>query len=55
MPKSVTADLRDPGRRELLYGLNAAREKLLQSAPDAAETAQVNAAYLNLIRMGSDL
>ena len=43
------------GRRELLYGLNAAREKLLQSAPEAEETAQVNAAYLNLIRMWSDI
>lgn len=37
------------------YGLNLAREKLLQSAPDAEETAQVNAAYLNLIRMWSEL
>ena len=47
--------VRDPARRELLYGLNAAREKLLQTAPDATETAQVNAAYLNLIRMWSDI
>lgn len=51
----VQSLVRDAARRELLYGLNAAREKLLQSAPDAAETAQVNAAYLNLIRMWSDL
>ena len=51
----VQSLIRDPGQRELLYGLNAAREKLLHSAPDAAETAQVNAAYLNLIRMWSDL
>lgn len=51
----VQSLIRDPGQRELLYGLNAAREKLLQSAPEAAETAQVNAAYLNLIRMWSDL
>ena len=47
--------VRDPARRELLYGLNAAREKLLQTAPDATETAQVSAAYLNLIRMWSDI
>jgi len=47
--------VRDPARRELLYGLGQAREKLLQSAPDAAETAQVNTAYLNLIRMWSDI
>ena len=51
----VQSLVRDAARRELLYGLNAAREKLLQSAPEAEETAQVNAAYLNLIRMWSDL
>ncbi len=51
----VQSLVRDPARRELLYDLNQAREKLLQSAPDAIETAQVNAAYLNLIRMWSDL
>ncbi|MEO8848959.1 MAG: Fe2+-dependent dioxygenase [Casimicrobiaceae bacterium] len=51
----VQSLIRDCGQRELLYGLNGARETLLQRAPDAAETAQVNAAYLNLIRMWSDL
>lgn len=51
----VQSVVRDPARRELLYGLNLAREELLRSAPDAEETAQVNAAYLNLIRMWSDL
>lgn len=51
----VQSLVRDTSRRELLFGLNAAREKLLQQAPDAEETAQVNAAYLNLVRMWSDL
>lgn len=51
----VQSMVRDAARRELLYGLNAAREKLLQTAPEAAETAQVNAAYLNLFRMWADL
>jgi PKHD-type hydroxylase len=51
----VQSLVRDAARRELLYGLNAARERLLQSAPGAEETAQVNAAYLNLIRMWSDI
>ncbi len=51
----VQSLVRDAARRELLYGLNLAREKLLQSAPEAEETAQVNAAYLNLIRMWSDI
>jgi len=51
----VQSLVRDAARRELLYGLNLAREKLLQSAPGAEEAAQVNAAYLNLIRMWSDI
>ena len=51
----VQSLVRDPARRELLHGLNLAREKLLQQAPEAAATAQVNASYLNLIRMWSDL
>ncbi len=51
----VQSMVRDAAQRELLYGLNAAREKLLRSAPEAAETAQVNAAYLNLVRMWSEL
>jgi PKHD-type hydroxylase len=51
----VQSLVRDPARRELLYGLNAAREKLLRDAPEAPETGQVNAAYLNLVRMWSDL
>ncbi|MCG6953801.1 MAG: Fe2+-dependent dioxygenase [Betaproteobacteria bacterium] len=51
----VQSVVRDAARRELLYGLNLAREKLLANAPDAEETAQVNAAYSNLIRMWSDL
>ena len=51
----IQSYVRDAARRELLYGLNLAREKLLQSAPEADETAQVNAAYLNLIRMWSDI
>jgi len=51
----VQSVVRDPVKRELLYGLNLAREKLLQDAPGAEATAQVNAAYLNLIRMWSEL
>jgi PKHD-type hydroxylase len=51
----VQSVVRDPARRELLYGLNTAREALLARAPEAEETAQVNAAYLNLVRMWSEL
>lgn len=51
----VQSLVRDPARRELLYGLGVARDTLLQRVPEAEETAQVNAAYLNLIRMWSEL
>ena len=51
----VQSLVRDAGKRELLYELNLAREKLLQTLPDAEETAQVNAAYVNLVRMWSEV
>jgi PKHD-type hydroxylase len=51
----VQSLIRDPARRELLYGLNQAREKLLITAPEAEETAKVNTAYMNLIRMWGDI
>jgi len=47
--------VRDPARRELLYQLNQAREKLLRVFPAAEETAQVDNAYMNLIRMWGDI
>ena len=51
----VQSIVRDAARRELLHGLNGARETLLREAPESAAAAQVNAAYLNLIRMWSEL
>ena len=51
----VQSIVRDAARRELLHGLNDARETLLREAPESAATAQVNATYLNLIRMWSEL
>jgi PKHD-type hydroxylase len=47
--------VRDPGRRELLYQLNQARETLLEKSPGTPEAAQVNTAYVNLIRMWGDI
>jgi len=47
--------IRDPSRRELLYELNLAREKLMQKKPEAEETAQVDHSYTNLVRMWADL
>ena len=51
----VQSLVRDPAQRELLYTLNQAREKLLKTAPQAEETAQVDTAYMNLVRMWGDI
>jgi PKHD-type hydroxylase len=51
----VQSLVRDPARRELLHELNRARERLLRHSPDAPETAQVDSAYVNLVRMWSEL
>ncbi|MHB8624455.1 MAG: Fe2+-dependent dioxygenase [Sulfuricaulis sp.] len=51
----VQSLIRDPARRELLYELNLAREQLLKTMPQADETSRVNAAYMNLVRMWSDI
>jgi len=47
--------VRDADKRALLHELNQARETLLHDRPDAAETAQVNHSYINLVRMWSDI
>ena len=47
--------VRDAGKRELLYELSLAREKLMLERPDAEETKQVDHSYVNLIRMWSEL
>ena len=47
--------VRDAGRRELLFELDQARNTLLQARPDAPETKQVDRAYVNLLRMWSDI
>lgn len=47
--------LRDPQQRELLYQLYQARESLLQSQPDSQAATQVDHAYVNLVRMWSEL
>jgi PKHD-type hydroxylase len=51
----VQSLVREPERRALLHELNQAREILLQERPDAPATAQVNQAYINLVRMWSDV
>ncbi len=47
--------VRDAARRELLYELNLAREKLMRDNPDAPETKQVDHTYVNLVRMWSEV
>ena len=51
----VQSLVRDPAKRELLYELNRAREKMLRAIPDAEETTQVNTAYMNLVRMWGEI
>jgi len=46
--------VRESHKRELLYTLNQAREKLLQKSPDFQETKQVDITYANLMRMWAD-
>jgi len=47
--------VRDPAKRELLYELYQAREKMLGNLPNAAETSQIDHVYTNLVRMWSDV
>lgn len=47
--------VRDPAKRELLYTMNQARESLLKSRPDDAETKQIDISYVNLFRMWAEL
>jgi PKHD-type hydroxylase len=51
----IQSMVRDPDKRALLHELNQAREKLLHDNPDAAETGRVNHAYINLVRMWSEI
>ena len=47
--------LRDPDKRELVFQLYQARESLLQTQPDSEAATQVDHAYVNLVRMWSEL
>ncbi|HQU15628.1 MAG: Fe2+-dependent dioxygenase [Chromatiales bacterium 21-64-14] len=50
----VQSLVREPAKRELLYDLHLARERLLQDAPDAPETARIGRVYVNLVRMWAE-
>ncbi len=47
--------VRDAAKRELLYGLNQARETLLKKDSEAPESKQVDISYANLFRMWAEL
>lgn len=51
----IQSYVRDAARRELLYELNIAREKLLKEAPQEETTGYVDKSYANLLRMWADL
>ena len=51
----IQSYVRDPARRELLYELNLAREKLLKSSPEDAITGYVDRSYANLLRMWAEV
>jgi PKHD-type hydroxylase len=47
--------VRDPHKRELLYGLALARESLVKSGSDDPVAHHVNFTYANLMRMWADI
>jgi len=47
--------VRDPNQREILYDLDSARQALKLTTPEADVTARVDQAYLNLVRMWSEV
>lgn len=51
----VQSMVRDPAQRELLFELAGARDKLLADAPGAPESDAVDHAYINLLRMWSEV
>jgi PKHD-type hydroxylase len=51
----IQSYVRDPARRELLYELNLAREKLLKEAPEQETTHYVDRSYANLMRMWAEV
>jgi PKHD-type hydroxylase len=51
----LQSTVRDPAKREILYNLSQAREAMIKSAAAAKETEQLSNAYMNLVRMWSDI
>jgi PKHD-type hydroxylase len=51
----IQSYVRDAARRELLYELNLARERLLKEQPEAETSGYVDKSYANLLRMWAEL
>ena len=51
----VQSMVRDPAQREILFELSGARDKLLADAPAMPQTDAVDHAYINLVRMWSEI
>jgi PKHD-type hydroxylase len=51
----IQSYVRDAARRELLYELNLARERLLREQPGTETTGYVDKSYANLLRMWAEL
>ena len=47
--------VRDPAQREILYELGMARDNMLVSSPEEKDTKRVDHAYVNLVRMWSEV
>jgi PKHD-type hydroxylase len=51
----LQSTIRDPAKREILYNLSQAREKLIETAPGTSELEQLSNSYVNLLRMWTDI
>lgn len=51
----LQSTIRDPAKREILYNLSLAREKLIETAPGTDELEKLSNGYVNLLRMWTDI
>lgn len=51
----LQSTVRDPAKREILFNLSQAREKLIETASGTTELEQLSNSYVNLLRMWTDI
>lgn len=51
----IQSMVRNAEQREILFGMNAVREKLLRKAPTDEDTKKLDIAYANLVRMWAEV